>query len=286
MQFGVCGLCTDESLDPRELARLTEERGVFDSLWFGEHTHIPAGRESPFPDGELPRDHHRTLDPFVALTAAACATERLVVGTGMLLLVARDPIICAKEVASLDRVSGGRVLLGVSGGWNLEELRNHGTDPRMRFALQRERVEAMRLLWSEEEASYRGRFVEFERVWSWPKPVQTPPPVILGGNGPKAEERVFEYGDGWGPMFYPGIVERIAAFVSAARANGRDLPVTVFFFGVGTPEELTACAEAGAARCAFYTTNVDRETVEREFEEMERAIRSFNGGRGAAETGR
>jgi len=277
VEFGLCGLCTDESLGPAELAGLTEECGLFDSLWFGEHTHIPASRESPFPDGELPRDHHRTLDPFVALTAAASATEKMLLGTGMLLLVSRDPIICAKEVASLDRISGGRVVLGVSGGWNLEEMRNHGTEPSTRFALQRERVEAMRSLWTEELSSYHGRFVDFDGVWSWPKPLQTPPPVILGGNGPKAESRVFQYGDGWGPMFYPGIVERIAACVAAAKAEGRDLPVTVFFFGVGTPEELSACAEAGAARCAFYTTNVDRETVEREVEAMEWAIRTFRG---------
>ena len=277
MKFGLSAVCTDESLAPGELARITEDSGLFDSLFFGEHTHIPAGRESPFPDGELPRDHHRTLDPFVALTACACATEKLLLGTGVLLLVERDPIVCAKEVASLDRISGGRTLLGVSGGWNLEEMRNHGTDPRTRFALQRERVEAMRVLWTEEEASYHGRFVSFDRVWSWPKPVQTPPPVLLGGNGPKAEARVFDYGDGWGPMHAPGIVERIAAFVASAREQGRDLPVTVFFFGIGTPEELAAYADAGAARCVLWTTNAERETVERELEDMERAIRVFRG---------
>jgi probable F420-dependent oxidoreductase len=275
LEFGLSALCTDESLDPRELGRLTEESGVFDSLFYGEHTHIPACRESPFPDGELPRDHHRTLDPFIALTATACATSRLLLGTGVCLLVARDPIISAKEVASLDRLSGGRVLLGVSGGWNLEEMRNHGTDPRTRFALQRERVEAMRVLWTEEEASYHGRFVDFDRIWSWPKPVQSPPPVMLGGNGPKAEARVLEYGDAWGPMHAPGLVERVAAFVDAARAQGRDLPVSVFFFGVGTPEELDAYAEAGAARCVFYTSNLAREVVEQEFEAMGRAIRAF-----------
>jgi len=277
VKFGLSAVCTDESLDPGELARITEGSGLFDSLFLGEHTHIPASRESPFPDGELPRDHHRTLDPFIALTACACATESLLLGTGVLLLVERDPIICAKEVASLDRISGGRTLLGISGGWNLEEMRNHGTDPRTRFALQRERLEAMRALWTEEEASYQGRFVNFERVWSWPKPVQTPPPVLLGGNGPKAEARVFDYGDGWGPMHAPGIAERVSSFVASAREQGRDLPVTVFFFGIGAPEELAAYAAAGAARCVFWTTNVDRATVERELEDMERAIRAFRG---------
>jgi probable F420-dependent oxidoreductase len=273
VKFGLAALCTDESLDPMTLGRVTEASGLFDSLFYGEHTHIPASRESPFPDGELPRDHHRTLDPFVALTATACATKELLLGTGVCLLVARDPIICAKEVASLDRISGGRVLFGVAGGWNLEEMRNHGTDPSTRFALQRERVEALRVLWTEEEATYRGRFVSFERVWSWPKPLQTPPPVMVGGNGPRAEERVLAYGDAWGPMHAPGLVERVSAF-AAARP---DLPVTVFFFGIASPRELEAYALAGTARCAFYTTNTDLATVEREFEAMERAIRAFDG---------
>ena len=279
MEFGLSGACTDESMDPRSLARITEESGLFDSLFFGEHTHIPASRETPFPDGELPRDHCRTMDPFVALTAAACVTEKVRLGTGILLLVERDPIICAKEIASLDRISGGRTLLTVSGGWNLEEMRNHGTDPRTRFALQRERVEAMRVLWTQEEASYHGRFVDFDRVWSWPKPLQTPaPPVLLGGNGPKAEARVFEYGDGWGPMAEAGLVERVAAFVATARAQGRDLPVTVFFYGPTAPEVLEDYAHAGAARCVFWLTDAYPETVEREVSAMERAIRSFRGG--------
>jgi probable F420-dependent oxidoreductase len=278
LDFGLSALCTDESLDPGSLARMTEASGLFDSLWFGEHTHIPACRESLFPDGELPRDHHRTLDPFVALTAAACATAKLLLGTGICLLVERDPIICAKEVASLDRISGGRTVLGVSGGWNLEEMRNHGTDPRTRFALLRERVEALRVLWTEEEASYHGRFVEFERVWSWPKPVQSPcPPILLGGNGPRAEARVLAYGDGWGPMHAPGIVERVATLVASAQAEGRELPITVFFFGVGSPDELEAYAKAGATRIVFWVGDATESAVEREFEVMERAIRSFDG---------
>ena len=274
MEFGLSAVCTDESIDPGSLARIAEQAG-FDSLFFGEHTHIPASRESPFPDGELPRDHHRTLDPFIALTAAACATTKLLLGTAVCLLVERDPIICAKEVASLDRISGGRTLLGVSGGWNLEEMRNHGTDPRTRFAPQRERVEAMRVLWTEEEASYHGRFVSFDRIWSWPKPLQTPPPVLLGGNGPKAEARVLEYGDGWAPMHRPGLVDRVASFVSSARERGRELPVSVFFFGIGTPEELAEYASAGTARSVFWVPDATPESVTREVEVMERAIRTF-----------
>ena len=279
MEFGLSGVCTDESIDPGALARIAEESGLFDSLFFGEHTHIPASRLSPFPDGELPRDHCRALDPFVALTAAACATARLRLGTGILLLVERDPIICAKEVASLDRISGGRALLTVGGGWNLEEMRNHGTDPRTRFALLRERVEAMRLLWTEEEASYHGRFVEFDRIWSWPKPMQDPPPaVLLAGTGPKAEARVLDYGDGWAPIDGPGLVGRVAAFVAAAREQERDLPVTVFFNGIGPPGAIDAYARAGAARCVFWLTDAKPKTVDRELDVMQRAIRTFSGG--------
>jgi probable F420-dependent oxidoreductase len=277
VEFGLSAVCTDESIDPGSLAKIAEESSLFDSLFFGEHTHIPASRESPFPDGQLPRDHHRTLDPFIALTAAACWTSRLLLGTAVCLLVVRDPIVCAKEIASLDRISGGRVLLGVSGGWNLEEMRNHGTDPRTRFALQRERVEAMRVIWTEEEASYHGRFVDFDRIWSWPKPVQTPPPVLLGGNGPRAESRVLEYGDGWAPIHEPGLVERVASFVETARAGGRELPVTVFFFGIGSPEELAGYAAAGAARCVFWVGDATPEAVARELEVMDTAIRTFEG---------
>jgi probable F420-dependent oxidoreductase len=217
------------------------------------------------------------MDPFIALTAAACATKRLRLGTGICLLVERDPIICAKEVASLDRISGGRVILTIGPGWNLEEMRNHGTDPTTRYSLQRERVEAMRVLWTEEEGSYHGRFVDFDRVWSWPKPLQQTPPVVLAGNGPRAEQRVLAYGDGWGPIAEPGLAERIEAFLRSANGNGRELPVTVFFDGIGAPEAIERYADAGAARCAFWLSDASPETVERELEEIDRAICDFEG---------
>ena len=200
MEFGVGIFPTEDAQFPSELARLAEERG-FDYLLFPEHTHIPASRRTPYPaGGELPPEYARTYDPFVALTAASTVTERLKIGTGICLVIERDPIITAKEVASLDVLSSGRFLFGVGAGWNVEEMENHGTDPSRRFGIMRERIEAMKAIWSKDEASYSGRYVNFERIWSWPKPVQKPhPPILVGGNGPQVLDRVLAYGDEWMP---------------------------------------------------------------------------------------
>ena len=185
MKFGVTMFPTDYAIGPAELAGAVEEHG-FESLFFPEHTHIPTSRRTPWPGGaELPREYSRTLDPFVALSAAATATERLRIGTGICLVVERDPITLAQEVASLDFISGGRFLFGIGGGWNLEEMENHGTDPAQRWKLLRERVLAMKAIWAEDEAEFHGRFVNFDPIWSWPKPVQEPhPPILVGGSGP------------------------------------------------------------------------------------------------------
>src|SRR4051812_31627385 len=190
MLFSVGYFVTDETVDPATLGRMVEER-AFESLLLAEHTHIPATRDTPYPaGGGLPREYSRTLDPFVALAAIATATTTLKLGTGICLVVERDPIVTANEVASLDLVSGGRLLFGVGAGWNLEEMRHHGSDPDRRFGLLRERVEAMKAIWAEDEASYHGRYVDFERIWSWPKPVQRPhPPILVGGNGKGAPDR-------------------------------------------------------------------------------------------------
>lgn len=170
MQFGLTMFPTHDAIDPMTLGRAAEQRG-FESLFFPEHTHIPISRGSPYPGGgELPRRYAHTYDPFVALTAAAVATERLKVGTGVCLVVERDPIITAKEVASLDHLSDGRFLFGVGAGWNREEMANHGTDPTTRMALLAERVHAMREIWTKDEAEYHGRYVDFDPIWSWPKP--------------------------------------------------------------------------------------------------------------------
>src|SRR5437764_11135907 len=184
MEFGVGIFPTEDAQLPSELARMAEERG-FEYLLFPEHTHIPASRVTPYPaGGELPPEYSRTYDPFVACAAAAAATTRLKIGTGICLVIERDPIITAKEVASVDVLSGGRFLFGVGAGWNVEEMANHGTDASKRFGLMRERIEAMKAIWSSEEASYDGRYVHFDRIWCRPKPTQKPhPPIIVGGNG-------------------------------------------------------------------------------------------------------
>ena len=185
---------------PGEVARLVEDHGHA-AIYFAEHTHIPASRETPYTGGgELPRKYAHTYDLFVTMTAAAAATSRLRVGSGICLVVERDPITTAKEVASVDHLSGGRLEFGVGAGWNREEMANHGTDPRTRMGLLAERVEAMKAIWTQDEASYHGRFVDFDRIWSWPKPAQKPhPPVLVGGNGPTVLDRVLAFGDVWFP---------------------------------------------------------------------------------------
>src|SRR5580693_499690 len=212
MDTGVAIFPTHDAITPADVARLAEERGQ-SALFFPEHTHIPASRQTPYPGGkELPRRYVHTYDLFVAVTAALTATSRLRVGSGVCLVIERDPIITAKEVASVDFISGGRFEFGVGAGWNREEMANHGTDPRKRMAVMRERVEAMKAIWTADEASYQGDHVAFERIWSWPKPAQRPhPPVIVGGNGPTVLDRVLSFGDGWMPNYAPsGIIERAA----------------------------------------------------------------------------
>src|SRR5258705_2589458 len=217
-------------MTPGAVGQFVEERGQ-ESLFFAEHTHIPASRESAWAGGpELPRKYWPTYDLFVALTAAAMATTRLRVGSGICLVVERDPIITAKAVASVDHLSGGRFEFGVGAGWNREEMQNHGTDPRKRMAVMRERVEAMKAIWTQDEASYSGEHVSFERIWSYPKPVQSPhPPVMVGGNGPTVHDRVLAFGDGWFPQYRPGdeVFERIEELQARA-----ERPVSIYMSGM------------------------------------------------------
>ncbi|MGH9087831.1 MAG: LLM class F420-dependent oxidoreductase [Acidimicrobiales bacterium] len=252
MDLGHTMFPTDYAIGPVALGRAIEERG-FESLFLPEHTHIPTTRQSPWPGGsELPNEYRHTHDPFVALAAVAATTERLRLGTGICLVVQRDPLVLAKEVASLDVLSGGRFLLGVGLGWNREEMTNHGTDPRTRTDLLVERVEAMKAIWTQDEAEYHGRFVDFGPLWSWPKPVQRPhPPVLVGGGGPTVLDRVLAIGDEWMPLRI-GDLDRFARQVTelgdrAAAAGRGPVPVTVFG-AARKPEALERLAEIGVTR--------------------------------------
>lgn len=268
MNVGVAIFPAYDSMAPGELAVRAEERG-FESLWFPEHTHIPASRDTAAPrGGELPAHYWKTLDPFIALTAAAVATQRLRLGTGVCLLVERDPITTAKEVATLDHLSQGRFLFGVGAGWNREEMRNHGTDPRQRFAILRERVLAMKAIWTQDEASFHGRHVSFERILAWPKPVQKPhPPVLVGGNGPRVLERVLDYGDGWLPEPEADLIARIADLRHRADQAGRPVSVTVFG---AAPDRLDAYAGAGCERCVCWLRPGPADQVARELDDLTR----------------
>ena len=200
MKFGISMFPTDYAIHPAELAREVEGRG-FESLWMPEHTHIPASRRTPAPGGgDLPEYYWHTYDLFVALTAAATATTRLLIASGICLIIERDPIITAKEIASLDSLSGGRFIFGIGGGWNAEEMANHGTDFKKRWHILRERVLAMKEIWTKDEAEFHGEFVNFDKIWSYPKPFQKPhPPILMGGSGPTTFDRVIEFCDGWLP---------------------------------------------------------------------------------------
>ncbi|MFT4798186.1 MAG: putative F420-dependent oxidoreductase [Candidatus Azotimanducaceae bacterium] len=199
--FGVQIFPTDQTIGPIELAKAVEERGL-DSLFFPEHTHIPTSRKTPFPGGtDLPEWYWRTHDPFVALTAAAAVTSRIKIGTGICLVIERDPIVLAKECASLDVLSNGRFILGIGAGWNVEEMENHGASFKNRWKIVREKILAMREIWNKDEAEFHGEFVDFDPIWSWPKPLQAGgPPVWLGANSKWTFDRVAEYCDGWMPI--------------------------------------------------------------------------------------
>jgi probable F420-dependent oxidoreductase len=276
MDFGVGYFPTHDGVPPGALARWLEERG-HESLFFAEHTHIPASRESEWSGGaELPRKYWHMYDLFVALTAAAEATTRLRVGSGICLVIERDPIVTAKEVASVDHLSGGRFEFGVGAGWNREEMRNHGTDPRVRMAVLRERVEAMKAIWTQDEASYAGEHVSFERVMSYPKPAQRPhPPILVGGDGPTVEDRVLAFGDAWLPNYRGNaeILQRARELLSRA-----ERPVEVHMLGVpADAAEIARVHEAGARRAVRWLRSGSRSVVEPELERWEAAIAEFNG---------
>ncbi|MFH8403993.1 LLM class F420-dependent oxidoreductase [Streptomyces sp. NPDC018019] len=259
MEFAISTFVTDEGIRPDTLGRALEERR-FDAVFLAEHSHIPVGSRAL--DGTpLDRRFHRTLDPFLALTAMASATSRLLLGTGIALLVQRDTLHTAKEVATLDLLSDGRVLLGVGTGWNRQEMQNHGTDPTTRGALLDEQIEALRALWTQDEAEYHGKHLDFDPVYMWPKPVQRPhPPIYIGGHSPAARARFLAHGDGWMPLdVTPEDVREVRA--ELARRGRDNATITVPGHDV---ETLPAFAEAGADRAMFaLDTMAESDTLRR-----------------------
>jgi probable F420-dependent oxidoreductase len=263
MHAGVTIFPTDYAIPLPELAVEAESRG-FESLWVAEHSHIPTSRKSPWPGGgELPKMYYDTLDPFVALAAAAAVTTRIKVATGICLVVQRDPIHTAKQVASLDQLSGGRFLFGVGGGWNEEEMNNHGTPFEGRFGLLRERVEAMKAIWTQKEAEYHGERVDFDPIFMWPKPVQKPhPPIHVGGAWPGGARRAVRYGDGWMPIGGrdDDLEKQIPSFRRLAADAGRDpagLEVSIFG-AAGAAKVVAKYRDAGADRVVFGLPPVAR----------------------------
>ena len=258
MDVGAAIFFTDYSMGPAELGRALEARG-FGSLWAPEHSHIPLSRQSPFPQGgELPKKYYDVMDPFVTLAAAATATTRLQVATGICLVVQRDPIQTAKAVATLDQISGGRFVFGIGAGWNAEEMADHGTDFKARFTVMQERVEVMKAIWTTSKASFDGTFVKFGPMMTWPKPVQKPhPPVIVGGAFPYGTRRAIAYGEGWVPHARRPAYGDLLNVLPDARTlmveAGRDpatLPITVF--GVAEDADLIKrYRDAGVARLVF-----------------------------------
>jgi probable F420-dependent oxidoreductase len=266
MKVGVTIFATDRSMSPVELAREAEARG-FHSLYVPEHTHIPTSRRTPPPTGEevLPEEYKRTLDPYVALGAAAATTSRIRLGTGIALVAQHDPIVLAKALATLDLVSAGRLVFGVGFGWNREEMESHGVDYGRRRAIVREKVLAIQALWADEVTGFQGEHVRFEPSWQWPKPVQKPrPPVLIGGApGPKLFAHVAEYADGWLPIGGAGIRGALPELHRAFEARGRD-PATLHVVPMGVlPDEakLEYYASVGVTEVVLRLPSAPRDAV-------------------------
>jgi len=267
MKFGITMFPTDYSIAPQELALEAEARG-FESLWFPEHSHIPTNRKSPWPGGpDLPKWYFDTYDQFLALTAAAAVTKTIKLGTGVCLVVQRDPIYTAKEVATLDRISNGRFLFGVGGGWNAEEMADHGTtDFKGRFKLMRQRIEAMKEIWTKSKPKFDSELVKFDEMMQWPKPVQKPhPPIIVGGGFPHGARRAIAYGNGWMPIGGRGgdTLSMIPPFLEMLKEKGRTIAdVPVLLFGVGMDvEALKNARDAGVDRVVFGVPPEAKEKV-------------------------
>jgi probable F420-dependent oxidoreductase len=264
VKFGVSMFPTDYAIQPVELALAAEARG-FESLWFPEHTHIPASRKTPFPGGtDLPKEYWHTHDPFVALGAAASVTKTLRLGTGVCLVIERDPIVLAKEVASLDMISGGRVELGIGAGWNVEEMENHGAIFKKRWKIVREKILAIREIWTKEVAEFHGEFVNFDPIWSFPKPIQPGgPPILLGSQSKRSFERIAEYCDGWMPIAFPhaDFTAGVKALRDAEKAAGRSRLGISLFGSSSKEDDIRRLMDLGFDRLIFPLPAAPRETV-------------------------
>ena len=277
MRVGVFYFPTDYGIDIRELARAAEERG-FDSLLLPEHTHIPTSRRTPYPGGgELPKAYSHTHDPFVALSFAAAATTKILLGTGICLIPQRDPIVTAKCVASLDQLSNGRVIFGIGGGWNVDEMENHGARYETRFKLMRERILAMKALWTQEEAAFHGEMVNFDPVWLYPKPTQKPhPPILLGGSSDHTLKRVVEFCDGWLPIARPSFnaKDEVPRLRQAASAAGRDFStLSISVFAPPADEAVLAdYREQGIHRAVLAIPELTRDEIMRLLDNYKRFV--------------
>jgi probable F420-dependent oxidoreductase len=273
MRVGAFYFPVDYGINIVELARALEDRG-FDSLYVPEHTHIPLSRKTPFPGGgELPKRYAHTHDPFVCLGFAAAATKKLKLGTGICLVPQHEPIVTAKAIASLDQLSGGRFVFGIGGGWNVDEMENHGARYETRFKMMRENVLAMKALWTEEKASFHGEFVNFDPVWSWPKPAQRPhPPIILGGETDHTLRRVIEYCDGWFPRPRGGfdVIKGVERLRQMAREKGRD-PNTLMTIVFGAPNDskvLASYEKAGIQSAVLAIPDESRDEILRYLDQI------------------
>jgi probable F420-dependent oxidoreductase len=283
MDFGASMFFTDYSMTPGALARALEERG-FESVWAPEHSHIPLSRQSPYPaGGDLPKRYYDTMDPFVTLTAAAVATNTLKVATGICLVVQRDPIHTAKSVASLDQISRGRFLFGVGAGWNAEEMADHGTAFKTRFKLMRERIDAMRAIWTQSKPEYHGEFVDFPPMMTWPKPVQKPhPPVIVGGAFPYGARRAIAFGDGWMPHIsrqqYGDVTEFLGRFRQMVAEAGRDpdsVPITAWAASENA-DSLKRYRDLGIVRACVSLPSEKEDTILPVLDRWAKLIRAVN----------
>ncbi|CAN5274762.1 LLM class F420-dependent oxidoreductase [soil metagenome] len=276
MKFGISTFVTDDGIDPVSLGRGIEERG-FSALTIAEHSHIPASRESPYPDGgDLPDVYYKTLDPFVTLAAAAAVTTKIELVTGIALLIQRDPIHAAKETASVDLISGGRFIFGVGAGWNLEEMRDHGTDPKKRGALLDEQIEAIKALWTDEPAEYHGKYVNFDASYARPKPVQKPhPPILIGGDSDATVKRVIRHDAGW--ISNPHPAEHLASRIAQIREGaGHDVPLAMFGTPVD-PDYWHAVEQLGFGTLNLFLPSVPRDESLALLDDYAEAVGKYRG---------